>query len=322
MVNAELSSKNNQEESLVLSGLISFLVHDTPTLESLSRDEMKAVARAMVFDTLKEDLKQRVEFAKINLPEKKALFLERYSKRSKATLIAYTKSIAELEEWSDRTGVPILAMKGKDADKFIHDIPGSSSTIRLKTAAISSFFTFLERETDGRIRNPFRGTKERPKRKTKTPEVPSLNELEAIKAELSPPIRAAVVMMMEHGLRVGALNGLTVWGGKFSSVSKGKEVLGQISETALEAIKEAGLDTRSPWSNLNQDAIRNAFRYASARLYRERKIQAPYSVHDIRHYFAINDYKKNKDIYRLKILLNHASIQVTELYLKGLELFL
>ncbi|MDR0441928.1 MAG: tyrosine-type recombinase/integrase [Treponema sp.] len=55
-----------------------------------------------------------------------------------------------------------------------------------------------------------------------------------------------------------------------------------------------------------------------ARLYKAGKINAAYSCHDLRHYYAITEYKVDRDIHRVSRLLGHASIQVTEHYLKGL----
>jgi site-specific recombinase XerD len=309
---------NPNDEGLVLSGLVSFLVHETPSLESLPRDELKAIAKAVVFDGFKESLKNRVELEKINYTEKKDTFLSRASKRSKATFKSYTTSLDTLEAWTARRGISVLEMKAKDADAFIDSLEGSSSRVRLRVAACSSFFTFLDRETDGRVKNPFRGTKARPKKQTKVPEVPTWEEIETIKSVVAPPIQAAITVMVEHGLRVGALPTLVIRAGRYSGYSKGKGISGEISPKVVSAIKEAGLDARTPWANLSEDAVRNAFKYASRKLYRAGTIEAPYSVHDLRHYFAITEYRKDKDIYRLKTLLGHASIQVTEIYLRGI----
>ena len=47
---------------------------------------------------------------------------------------------------------------------------------------------------------------------------------------------------------------------------------------------------------------------------------AAYSAHDFRHYFAVSEYLKDKDIYKLSKLLDHSNISVTEGYLKGLKI--
>jgi integrase len=315
------TSLDRQEETTIVNEVVNLLVADTPSLDSLGRDELRTVAKAFVFDSLKEDLKRRVELGKIDYAAKRSLFLARYAKRSKKTEAIYRTALDLLDTWAGRAGVNVLDMKASHADAFIDSLEGSSSTVRLRVSGVSSFFTFLERETDGRVRNPFRGTKARPIKRTKAPEVPSIEELGTIMENLSPPIQAAVVAMMEHGFRVGALRSLTIRAGRYTGESKGKDISGPISPKVLEAIKAAELDTRKPWADLAEEAVRNAFKYVTAKLYNAGKIKAQYSVHDIRHYFAIREYLKNKDIYRLKTLLGHASIQVTENYLRGIEAY-
>jgi integrase len=313
--------KREKDEGVILGDLIDLLVKETPSLEDLSKEDLKAVAKAIVFDGLKESLRHKVEIEKIDYPTKRRNFLIRCSRRSSDTQIAYTGALDLLDAWAARAGIHVLEMKGSHADAFIDSLVGSPSTVRLRVAAASSFFAYLERETDGRVRNPFRGTKARPVKRTKEPVIPSEEELEIIMDRLAPHNQAAVRIMMETGLRVGALAWLTVRNGRYSSRSKGKDVSGPFSATALAALREAGLDTRSPFSDLAKNCVKNAFKYACDRLRKEGAIEAAYSVHDVRHFFAIQEYLKDHDIYRLKKLLNHASIQVTENYLRGVEAY-
>jgi integrase/recombinase XerD len=56
------------------------------------------------------------------------------------------------------------------------------------------------------------------------------------------------------------------------------------------------------------------------RLQKEGKINAAYSAHDFRHYFAVSEYQKDKDIYKLSKLLDHTNISITETYLKSLKI--
>ena len=121
------------------------------------------------------------------------------------------------------------------------------------------------------------------------------------------------------GLRVGALESLSIWNGRYTAWSKGKVVSGSFSIEATKAIRQAGLDGKKPFADLVNDSVRNAFKYATKKLHDEGAIDDGYSVHDLRHFYAIQEYRKEKDIYRLKVLLNHASILVTENYLKGIE---
>ncbi|MCK9544652.1 MAG: site-specific integrase, partial [Novosphingobium sp.] len=228
-------------------------------------------------------------------------------------------AIEALEAFNSRRGTDLLEMKAKDADAFISSLEGSSATVRLRTASVSAFFTFLERETNQRVMNPFRGTRERPQRESATPIIPTMDEINKIIDSVNPSIRAGIIAILEHGFRVGALNTLTIWGGRFTTISKGKEVTGTISPKVMEAIKEAKLDNRKPFASLAKNSIQNAFNYVTRQLFKNGIINSIYSVHDLRHFFAIQQYLIDRDIYRLKTLLNHASIQVTETYLKGIE---
>jgi integrase len=65
-------------------------------------------------------------------------------------------------------------------------------------------------------------------------------------------------------------------------------------------------------------AIEGRIAYHIDKLYQKGIIAARYSCHDFRHFFAVHEYKKNKDIFRLSKLLNHAGIQITQTYLKSL----
>jgi site-specific recombinase XerD len=47
-------------------------------------------------------------------------------------------------------------------------------------------------------------------------------------------------------------------------------------------------------------------------------IAAAYSAHDFRHLYTVTEYRKDWDIYRVSKLLGHVSIQITEIYLRGL----
>lgn len=312
--------KTMESEAMFLSGLVDFLEKETPSLESLPREETLKVAKAMVFDNLKEDLKRRVELAGIDYKAKRESFLSRY--KSNATKKAYGASLDALEAWAERAGKNVLELKARDADNFINSLDGSPSTVRLRVSAVSAFYTFLDRDTDGRIRNSFRGTKERPGKAAKVPIVPKAEEMPIILEALSPAMKAAMITILEHGFRVGALPTLEIWGGRFKGESKGKNEDGEIGTTVQKAIKIAGLDAKSPWKDFKADQIRDAFRYATGQLYKAGKIVAPYSIHDLRHYFAINFYIKNHDIYALKEALGHSSIAVTETYLRGLKSYL
>lgn len=49
-----------------------------------------------------------------------------------------------------------------------------------------------------------------------------------------------------------------------------------------------------------------------------KKLSAAYSAHHLRHLYAVTEYRKDRDLHRLSKLLGHASVNVTERYLRGL----
>ena len=71
---------------------------------------------------------------------------------------------------------------------------------------------------------------------------------------------------------------------------------------------------------MSTNAIKLRIYRQTLRLHREGKINAAYSAHDFRHYFAVSEYEKDKDIYKLSKLLDHSGISVTENYLRSLKI--
>jgi integrase len=188
----------------------------------------------------------------------------------------------------------------------------------LDVSAASSFFTWLERRHAG-IKNPFRGTKARPAKKAvKKIAIPSAEESEAIIRELPPDLAAAAAIMAYRGLRAGMLPTLSIAGDRFFGHSKGKDIAGELPALALGAVKAAALPLRGPFAGVKANTLEKRIARAIKKLHEAGKVQAPYSCHDLRHFYAIAEYRKDKDIHRVSGLLGHASIQVTESYLRGL----
>ena len=126
--------------------------------------------------------------------------------------------------------------------------------------------------------------------------------------------------MSSTGLRVGALPSLTINGARFRCTTKGKEQAGAIPNHARKEIEKAGLSLRAPFEAKDERAIGDAFRYLTKKLHEAGKLEAAYSVHDLRHAFAVKLYIETKDIYQVSKALGHASVSVTERYLRSLSL--
>jgi integrase len=145
-------------------------------------------------------------------------------------------------------------------------------------------------------------------------------------AKLPPIERAIVITMASRGLRVGALPGLELTVERFKALSKGQEIKGRLPPEALDAIKAAGLGTKRPfaWQTrqktaINANALGRRINNHMGKLYRLGKIAACYSCHDFRHYFARNEYKKDRDIKRVQLLLGHKNIAITDAYLRSID---
>ncbi len=308
-----------ENDSADIRQLVRQIVRESPQLADLSKEQLEVLARAVVVDNMKEDLARRVELAKIDYQAERATFLKNAGRtRSPHTERAYRAALDKLEAWAATKGLAVLEMGFKDADDYAYSLSAegrAAASVNRDIAVASAFFSWIERRHDS-IRNPFRGTKARPKPEAKRDfAVPPEAGLSAILAQLHGPIRAAAVVMATRGLRVGALPGLSIRDGRFITTSKGKKISGDLPPEALKALKGLGA---KPFADMTETRIADQFRYAVEKLFKAGELKAVYSVHDLRHYYAIQQYRADKDIYRLKGLLGHASIGVTERYLRSI----
>ena len=295
---------------------------EAPTLANLNKDQLEQIARLVMTQRLTAEMHTAVNIAGIDWQKEKVLFLDNAGQEQSAnTRRGYNNALGKLDNWVEKQGINPLELTAMQADDFIYFLKASgaaSATIRLTTAAASSFYTFLNRRHN-EINNPFRGTKARPKEKAvRTFAIPAALEVETIIQNLPPVWAAAVSIMSGIGLRCGALPNLSIKGERFTSHSKGKDIAGDIPVEIIERIKAAGLPLREPFAGKTTNSIEMRVTYYIKKLFREGKIDAAYSCHDFRHYFAVSHYRKHKDIYAIQRALNHASIAVTERYLRGI----
>jgi len=296
--------------------------------------EMKA--QALQFTALFNNAQKVIaaaEIAGIDYPAEKETFLS-YA-RSEHTRRAYAAALDGLEKWAAVKNKSPLELNAADADGFIHDMKAEGrapATTRRDVAAISAFYTHLERSTDGKIKNPIRGTKQRPAKENKKDAIiPTEKDYKTIIDELPPVEKAIVITMATRGLRAGALPTLELKGEKYIGKSKGKRLEENgtagitLPPAALKAIRAAGLDLKKPFAwktkqgrDNSANAIECRVNFQIEKLHKAGAIRAAYSCHDFRHFFAVREYEKNKDIFRLSKLLNHAGIQITQVYLRGI----
>ena len=239
------------------------------------------------------------------------------------TLKAYRTALGRLESWCAPQGLSPLELSPALADDWIEAeeaLGRAPSSVRLAVAGASAFFTWLERRHP-EVRNPLRGSRVRPlSRPRRKLAVPSAEEIRLLQAAAAPSLRAAMAVMNEAGLRVGGLPSLPICGEHFTTTMKGKDQAGLMPEEARRAIERAQLSLRSPFAGLTASQIADRFRYLAKELQAAGKIRERYSVHDLRHAFAVRRYQETHDVYAVEKALGHANVAVTERYLRSLGL--
>ena len=295
-----------------------------PRLADLPAADLDRLARAVVAEGLKEELRRATDLERIDWKAERQRFIERASRTdSPRTRDLYRRALDRLEAWCSAQGISPLELSPSAADDWIADLRGQGrapATVNIDVAAASAFFTWLERR-HAELRNPFRGTRARPARKAARPlAIPSDVEIRLLEASADPVLRAVIVLMAQGGLRVGALPSLDITGARWTATTKGKEQTGQVPAEAREAITRAGLSLRRPFADLTATRILDRFRYLSGKLHAAGKLRARYSVYDLRHAFAVRLYEATHDVYQVEKALGHATVAVTETYLRSLGL--
>ena len=73
---------------------------------------------------------------------------------------------------------------------------------------------------------------------------------------------------------------------------------------------------RSAFGAYSAEKIAKAFKCVVRKAHGETR----YSVHDLRHGFAVRTYQATHGIYAVKLILGHANVAVSEGYLRSLDL--
>ncbi|MDR3020923.1 MAG: phage integrase N-terminal SAM-like domain-containing protein [Treponema sp.] len=299
------------------------IAREAPNLADLNSDQLEQIARMVMTERLKKEMHTAVDLAGIDYQAERETFLNNAGKTdSKHTRRGYAAALTRLEAYTDRAKISPLELTPARADDFIYSLKGNAAaaSIRRDVAACSSFYTWLERRHET-IKNPFRGTRARPAEKIKTDLVipKTAAEVKKIIAALPALEAAAVSVMAFRGLRIGGLPGMEITGNRFKTTSKGKAISGVLPENALTTIRAAEApDKRKPFDGITPEALARRIEYHIGKLHNSGKIKTAYSCHDFRHFYAVTEWNKDKDIKRLQRLLNHSGIQITDRYLRGL----
>ena len=147
-----------------VKAVVGKLAHEVPELADLDAATLEKIARLSMIDEVKGKLKKAVDLERVPWAEEKAKFIARVSK-SERTRDLYDRALARLEDWCTRKGIAPLELTPALADDWIEAEKAEGRapvTVRLAVSGCSAFFSWLERPHP-EIKNPFRGTRSRPK---------------------------------------------------------------------------------------------------------------------------------------------------------------
>jgi len=290
------------------------------TLKSLSPADFALVVQAAVFDGLKADAKIHLWAAGVDLASDISAFLGQAGGTDSAqTRRTYKVCLDHFKEWYTWRGIEPLTLTPTGADLFALEAEGSPATVRKTISGVSAFYSWLERRYP-EVKNPFRGTRQRPRGGNSKPTViPSGPEVEGMLGGWLEPFETAVTGVLAlRGLRVGALESLVLRGNRFEAESKRGVVAGVMPTRAISLIAKAGLRASRPFEGWPGPRLSMRLFWVFKGLLGDEKVPAQYSAHDLRHFFAVSEYTRNHNIHDLKVLLGHSTIGMTERYLRGL----
>lgn len=326
-----------QKKKMIINKVEEFL--DSKTLGDLNEKELEYVTREILVDRLKDELKTELKLSKVDLDSLQDRWLSGFD--SLATKETYGKSLQIFFNWLELHGLNVFNLNSIDIDDYVSYINKQyemNNSIRERIAALSSFFSFLERN-DIISKNYFKGCR-RPPRPFETKdssEIPDEQQMDIIISNLIEELKAegkgstgkrkqarillAVVSIIKyHGIRCGALPSLSIdKDGRFRAESKTREVKGKISPDVEDLLGQLGFDKKRPFKEMKVNSIQKSFERFCKRLYVDGKIESIYSLHDLRHFAAVKHYENGKDIISTQRYLGHRSVAVTQGYLASLN---
>ena len=312
---------------------------DSKSLDRLNENELEYITKQILVDRLKDELKTEIKMSKVDLDSLQDRWLSGFD--SVATRETYGKSLQIFFDWLELLEKNVFNLNSIDIDDYVNYIQKQytmRNSIRERIAAVSSFFSFLERH-DIISKNYFKGCR-RPSRPFETKssdEIPGDHELQIIENYLQEEMNAegrgsagkrnqarnllaVITVIKHHGVRCGALPFFEIdKAGRYSSISKRKEIKGKLNEDAAALLIKLGLHKSKPFKELKVNSIQKGFERFCKRLYAEGKIETVYSLHDLRHYAAVKHYESGQDIISTQRYLGHGSVSVTQGYLASLN---
>ena len=330
-----------------MTDILKFTNGRTINLKTLPKELQERIYKYATLDILKDQAKENINAQRIDIEKYINQWIK--TKASFKTRITYQKAINDFFTFINKIGIehPLL-IKAENVDQYIIELKSKikSNSIRLKISACSSFYSTLKRYGYMSI-NPFYNSA-LPKKEYKkaiqpdqTQTIPVMNETDykAILNQLENNIklkgkRASIInsrkcakdlipaihFMAGYGLRVGAIPTIEIKDNHFTFKTKGdKSYRQELKPESIDFLKQYHKPGNKPFKNYKVITIQMAFKRITNQLKEKGLIRHNYTCHDLRHYFAYTYYTETKDIVKLKTILGHASINVTDIYLQSIS---
>jgi len=289
-----------------------------PRLADLTEGQRKQVFA----DAVRVRLRKEMDAQITALSESVNVLIDEFlrTRRSHQTRIRYRNGIRRWIAYCSSSGVHPLLATPKDADLFAAQLTGAPASVNSAISGVSSFYATLYKW--GKIqRTPFIRIARRQESACEK-HIPTAKEVNQIiiRADGHDFLRGsiykeAIMAMAYRGFRVGALPHLMVNGRRFTTTSKGKAWQGELPPRVVRALLPMG---KQPFAAVKTGTIQTAFKRLTRRLTAAGVIAHAYSVHDLRHFYATSEYRRDRDLVRVSRLLNHADVKVTTKYLHDL----
>lgn len=124
-----------------------------PTLKDLDKEKLEQIAKIVCLDNLKKEMDRQIKASNYDYKELKDLFistLTNYTKKNYSTAFGNFEDFVEISKIEN----PLL-LTIKQADDYINyllKLNYSSNSVKAKSRAISSFFTFVKKNPDMRLK--------------------------------------------------------------------------------------------------------------------------------------------------------------------------
>lgn len=299
------------------------MIQQKNKISQLSQADFLKIEKAVLIDDLKDEYKKLRHATFFNLEKQLTSWMSNLVSHN--TIRVYSNAIDLFLKYTNNN---VLDVSVERADEYIHYLKKSfvaNKTIKVYIGAVSSFYSHLTRYSYVPT-NPFKGTKVPLKNEPMTNKViPSEENIKSILAEAEQTFKEKVYKQIEislrlmsvYGIRKGFLDNMELTGNKLVSFNKGKDYVVRLSEADTKYMN----DNFTYWQNLKSNTVVTYINRIIAKLVKSEQIVRAFSVHCLRHKFAIDFYTQSKhDIYGLKLLLNHGSITTTENYLRELDI--